>query len=77
MAADRHAHGRLLMMASKKDRTVDPVLVHSALEQYRKSSAITELIDYEVRGHKVGHPSAAESHQLIRVHALPLGLKQA
>ncbi|BBZ28928.1 hypothetical protein MMAD_32230 [Mycolicibacterium madagascariense] len=40
-------------MASKKDHTVDPVLVHSALKQYRKFSAITEIIDYEDRGHSL------------------------
>jgi hypothetical protein len=46
-------------MASKKDHTVDPVLVHSALKQYRKSSAITELIDYDDRGHSLVIDSGA------------------
>ena len=45
--------GPLLLMAAKKDHTVDSLLVHSALKQYRKSSAITELIDYEDRGHSL------------------------
>jgi non-heme chloroperoxidase len=45
--------GPLLLMASKQDHTVDAVLVHSALKHYRKSSAITELIDYEDRGHSL------------------------
>jgi alpha-beta hydrolase superfamily lysophospholipase len=53
------ARGPLLLMASKKDHTVDPVLVHSALKQYRKSSAITELIDYEDRGHSLVVDSGA------------------
>ena len=47
------SRGPLLLMASKKDHTVEPVLVHSALKQYRKSSAITELIDYDDRGHSL------------------------
>jgi alpha-beta hydrolase superfamily lysophospholipase len=51
--------GPLLLMASKKDHTVDPVLVHSALKQYRKSSAITELIDYDDRGHSLVVDSGA------------------
>jgi hypothetical protein len=46
-------------MASKKDHTVDPVLVHSAIKQYRKSSAITELIDYDDRGHSLVVDSGA------------------
>jgi alpha-beta hydrolase superfamily lysophospholipase len=53
------ARGPLLLMASKKDHTVDPVLVHSALKQYRKSSAVTELIDYEDRGHSLVVDSGA------------------
>ncbi|CAN5348311.1 alpha/beta fold hydrolase [soil metagenome] len=53
------ARGPLLLMASKKDHTVDPVLVHSALKQYRKSSAITELIDYDDRGHSLVVDSGA------------------
>jgi alpha-beta hydrolase superfamily lysophospholipase len=51
--------GPLLLMASKKDHTVDPVLVHSALKQYRKSSAVTELIDYDDRGHSLVVDSGA------------------
>jgi alpha-beta hydrolase superfamily lysophospholipase len=53
------ARGPLLLMASKKDHTVDPGLVHSALKQYRKSSAITELIDYDDRGHSLVVDSGA------------------
>ena len=45
--------GPLLLMAARKDHTVDSLLVHSALKQYRKSSAITELIDYPDRGHSL------------------------
>jgi hypothetical protein len=56
-------HKPLLLMAAKHDHTVDSVLVHSAFKQYRKSSAITELIDYDDRGHSLVVDSGA--HQLI------------
>ena len=51
--------GPLLLMAAKQDRTVDQVLVHSAFKQYRKSSAVTELIDYDDRGHSLTVDSGA------------------
>jgi alpha-beta hydrolase superfamily lysophospholipase len=56
-------HGPLLLIAAKQDHTVDKVLVHSALKQYRKSSAITELTDYDDRGHSLVVDSGA--HKLI------------
>ena len=47
------ARGPLLLMAAKQDHTVDQVLVHSAYKQYRNSSAVTELLDYDDRGHSL------------------------
>jgi alpha-beta hydrolase superfamily lysophospholipase len=54
-----NTRGPLLLMAAKQDYTVDQVLVHSAFKQYRKSSAITELIDYDGRGHSLTVDSGA------------------
>lgn len=45
--------GPLLLMAAKHDHTVDQVLVHSAFKRYRNSRAVTELIDYDDRGHSL------------------------
>lgn len=47
------SRGPLLLMAAKQDHKVDQVLVHSAYKRYRGSSAVTELIDYEDRGHSL------------------------
>jgi alpha-beta hydrolase superfamily lysophospholipase len=60
---ENETRGPLLLMAAKQDRTVDQILVHSALKQYRHSSAVTELIDYDDRGHSLVVDSGA--HQLI------------
>jgi alpha-beta hydrolase superfamily lysophospholipase len=54
-----NTRGPLLLIAAKQDHTVDQVLVHSALKQYRKSNAVTELIDYDDRGHSLTVDSGA------------------
>jgi len=38
---------------------VDQVLIHSTLKQYRESSAVTELIDYDCRGRSLTVDSVA------------------
>jgi alpha-beta hydrolase superfamily lysophospholipase len=48
-----NTRGPLLLIAAGRDQTVDRVLVHSAFKQYRKSSAVTELVDYDDRGHSL------------------------
>ncbi|WP_406210208.1 alpha/beta fold hydrolase [Kitasatospora sp. NBC_01560] len=53
------SRGPLLLMAAKLDQTVDQVLVHSAFKQYRHSGAVTELMDYDDRGHSLTVDSGA------------------
>jgi len=45
--------GPLLLISGGEDHTVPPVLVKSALKNYRKSSAATELKEYPGRGHSL------------------------
>ena len=45
--------GPLLLIAGEKDHIVPPVLVKSALRQYHKSKAATELKQFAGRGHSL------------------------
>ncbi|MFI5134541.1 MAG: alpha/beta hydrolase [Chitinophagales bacterium] len=45
--------GPLLITSGDKDHIVPPVLCKAAFSQYRKSSAITELVSFEARGHSL------------------------
>jgi pimeloyl-ACP methyl ester carboxylesterase len=45
--------GPLLLVSGGEDHTVPPVMVKSALKAYSKSPAITELKEFEGRGHSL------------------------
>jgi pimeloyl-ACP methyl ester carboxylesterase len=45
--------GPLLLVAGMSDHTVPPVLVRSALKNYRKSTAVTEFKEFSKRGHSL------------------------
>lgn len=45
--------GPLLLVAGAEDHTVPPVLVRSALRTYRKSTAVTDFIEFPGRGHSL------------------------
>ncbi len=47
------ARGPLLLVAGLRDHTVPPVLVRSALRAYDESPAVTELKEFEGRGHSL------------------------
>jgi alpha-beta hydrolase superfamily lysophospholipase len=45
--------GPLLLMSGKQDHTVPDVTTRSTLKQYRDSTAVTELKQFEARGHSL------------------------
>jgi alpha-beta hydrolase superfamily lysophospholipase len=45
--------GPLLLMSGKQDHTVPDVTTRSTLKQYRDSTAVTELKQFEGRGHSL------------------------
>jgi pimeloyl-ACP methyl ester carboxylesterase len=45
--------GPLLLIAGGKDHTVPEVITKATAKQYRKSSAVTDLIQFEDRGHSL------------------------
>jgi pimeloyl-ACP methyl ester carboxylesterase len=45
--------GPLLLISGKKDHTVPDVVTRSTLKQYRDSTAVTELKQFEGRGHSL------------------------
>jgi esterase/lipase len=45
--------GPLLLISGMEDHTVPDVVTRSTLKQYRKSSAVTELKQFEGRGHSL------------------------
>ena len=47
------ARGPLLLMMGGKDHTVPEAITKSTLKQYRHSSAVTELIEFDDRGHSL------------------------
>ncbi len=47
------ARGPLLLIMGGKDHTVPEAITKSTLKQYRHSSAVTDLIEFEDRGHSL------------------------
>jgi alpha-beta hydrolase superfamily lysophospholipase len=45
--------GPLLLTEGGKDHTVAPAITKATLKQYRKSAAVTELIEFLDRGHSL------------------------
>ena len=45
--------GPLLLVMGGQDHTVPEVITKATLKQYRHSSAVTELIEFEDRGHSL------------------------
>ena len=50
---DNEARGPLLLISGLEDHTVPDVVTRSTLKQYRKSAAVTELKQFEGRGHSL------------------------
>jgi pimeloyl-ACP methyl ester carboxylesterase len=50
---DNDTRGPLLLISGLKDHTVPDVVTRSTLKQYRDSSAVTELKQFEGRGHSL------------------------
>lgn len=50
---DNDDRGPLLLIAGGKDHTVPEVITKSTLKQYRDSLAVTELLEFEDRGHSL------------------------
>jgi len=48
-----HTRGPLLLISGKQDHTVPDVTTRSTLKQYRDSTAVTELRQFEGRGHSL------------------------
>ena len=48
---DNSGRGPLLLIMSGKDHTVPEAITKSTLKQYRGSSAVTDLIEFQDRGH--------------------------
>lgn len=53
VATDNETRGPLLLISGTADHTVPDVVTRSTLKQYRKSSAVTELTQFEGRGHSL------------------------
>lgn len=47
------SRGPLLLTSGGKDRTVPPAVVKATRKRYRKSAAVTELIEFPDRGHSL------------------------
>jgi esterase/lipase len=50
---DNASRGPLLLISGLEDHTVPDVVTRSTLKQYRSSTAITELRQFEGRGHSL------------------------
>jgi alpha-beta hydrolase superfamily lysophospholipase len=50
---DNPARGPLLLISGTADHTVPDVVTRSTLKQYRDSTAVTELKQFEGRGHSL------------------------
>ena len=50
---NNETRGPLLLMSGLEDHTVPDVVTRSTLKQYRKSTAVTELKQFEGRGHSL------------------------
>jgi alpha-beta hydrolase superfamily lysophospholipase len=53
VATDNEARGPLLLISGTADHTVPDAVTQSTLKQYRDSSAVTELKQFEGRGHSL------------------------
>ena len=53
VATDNQTRGPLLLISGLEDHTVPDVITRSTLKQYRDSAAITELKQFEGRGHSL------------------------
>jgi pimeloyl-ACP methyl ester carboxylesterase len=53
VATDNETRGPLLLISGKQDHTVPDVSTRSTLKQYRDSEAVTELKQFEGRGHSL------------------------
>ena len=53
VATDNKARGPLLLVMGGQDHTVPEAITKSTLKQYRHSDAITDLIEFEDRGHSL------------------------
>jgi pimeloyl-ACP methyl ester carboxylesterase len=53
VATDNQHRGPLLLISGKEDHTVPDVSTRSTLKQYRDSQAVTELKQFEGRGHSL------------------------
>ena len=53
VATDNETRGPLLLISGTADHTVPDVTTRSTLKQYRDSSAVTELQQFEGRGHSL------------------------
>lgn len=53
VATDNSDRGPLLLIMGGKDHTVPEAITKSTLKQYRKSTAVTELVEFPDRGHSL------------------------
>ncbi len=53
IATDNQTRGPLLLVSGMEDHTVPDVVTRSTLKQYRDSAAVTELKQFEGRGHSL------------------------
>jgi pimeloyl-ACP methyl ester carboxylesterase len=53
VATENETRGPLLLISGKQDHTVPDVTTRSTLKQYRDSAAVTELKQFEGRGHSL------------------------
>lgn len=53
VATDNDTRGPLLLISGTADHTVPDVTTHATLKQYRDSTAVTELQEFEGRGHSL------------------------
>lgn len=53
VASDNEGRGPLLLIMGGRDHTVPEVITKSTMKQYRHSGAITELLEFEDRGHSL------------------------
>jgi pimeloyl-ACP methyl ester carboxylesterase len=75
-----HTRGPLLLISGQKDHTVPDVTVRSTLKQYRDSTAVIELKQFEGRGHSLtidgGWREVADATlewlRAMTVHSIPV-----
>jgi esterase/lipase len=53
MDTSHQGRGLLLLISGAQDHTVPDVVTQSTLRQYRHSTAVTELTQFEHRGHSL------------------------